>query len=74
MRNVIVVEAGSTGFNFIRDIINRNLNPIALDLKGGDVNGNSDYKELVHSSYEQIDVDFDLIYEKDTYEETLEMI
>ena len=74
MRNVIVVEAGSTGFNFIRDIINRNLNPIALDLKGGDVNGSSDYKELVHSSYEQIDVDFDLIYEKDTYEETLEMI
>lgn len=74
MRNVIVVEAGSTGVNFIRDIINRNLNPIVLDLKVGDSEAEHIYKDMVHECLESIEDDFELIFEKDTYEETLEMI
>lgn len=74
MRNVVVVEAGSTGMNFIRDIIQRNLNPVVLDLKDGSSEEESIYKEVIHSCLESIDEDFELIYEKDTYEETLEMV
>lgn len=32
------------------------------------------YQEEVKAEYELIENDFDLIYEKDTYEETLEMV
>lgn len=74
MRNVVVVEAGSTGANFVRDIIHRNLNPIVLDLNAGNYGDGSIFKELVHSCLENIDEDFEMIYEKETYEETLEMI
>lgn len=74
MRNIVVVEPSSTGFNYIRDIVNRNFNPIALDLKGFGIEDNDAYKEMVHDSYKNIDVDYELITEKDTYEETLEMV
>lgn len=60
--------------NFIRDIIQRNLNPVVLDLKDGSSEEESIYKEVIHSCLESIDEDFELIYEKDTYEETLEMV
>ena len=74
MRNIVIVEAGSTGFNFIRDIVNRNFHPIALDMKADDTEAGREYKEMVCRSYANIDVDYELIYEKDTYEETLEMV
>lgn len=74
MRNIVVVEAGSTGFNFIRDIANRNFYPIALDMKSDDTEEGKAYKEMVCGTYENIDVDYELIYEKDTYDETLEML
>ncbi len=74
MRNIVVVEPSSTGFNFIRDIVNRNYNPIALDLKVEGTEENKAYKEMVHDTYKNIDVPFELVYEKDTYEETLEML
>ena len=74
MRNIVVVEASSTGFNFIRDIVNRNFYPIVLDMKADATEEGKVYKELVYESYENIDVDYELIYEKDTYEETLEMV
>ena len=74
MRNIIIVEAGSTGFNFIRDVVNRNFHPIALDMKADDTKEGKEYKEMVCATYGNIDVDYELIYEKDTYEETLEMV
>ena len=74
MRNIVIVEAASTGINFIRDIINRNYNPIVLDLKADLTEGNKAYKELVRRTYERIEEDFEIIEEKDTYEETLEMV
>ncbi len=74
MRNVIVVEVGSTGFNYIRDIANRDLNPVILDLKYEGSEANEEYKKMVHGTRDFIDVDYELITEKDTYAETLEMV
>ncbi len=74
MRNIVIVEAGSTGFNFIRDVVNRNFHPIALDMKADDTKEGKEYKEIVHEPYANIDAEYEIIYEKDTYEETLEMV
>ena len=72
MKNIIVVDCISTGTNFIGDIINRGYNPIVLELKAaGDVES---YQSMLKSNYDEIDEKFDMIYEKDTYEETLEEV
>lgn len=75
MRNILIVEAGSTGKNLIQDIINRNYNPVALELKTSSNSKEAEaYKEILKASYDWIKSDFELVYEKDTYEETLEMV
>ena len=74
MRNIIVVECISTGTNYIEDIINRGYNPIVLELKIAETEDGEEYKRMVYENYERIDYDFDMIYEQDTYEETLEMV
>ena len=72
MRNIIVVDCISTGINFIGDIVNRGYNPIVLELKTvGDVEL---YQEMLKHYYDEINEKFDMIYEKDTYEETLEEV
>lgn len=75
MRNIIIVQCMSTGKNYVQDIIDRNCNPIVLEMKPfGDSEDALIYQEEVKREYEFIENDFDLIYEKDTYEETLEMV
>ena len=74
MRNIIIVECASTGINYIQDIINRNCNPIVLQTKNREGKTNQVYEKLVKDSFKKIDADFELIYEKDSYEETLEMV
>ena len=74
MKNIIVVECISTGTNYIEDIINRGYNPIVLELKTADTEEGEEYKRMVYENYERIEHDFEIIYEKDTYEETLEMV
>lgn len=74
MRNIVVVEAASTGYNYIRDIVNRNFNPIILDMKDDGSEESKQYKEMTYQSYAMIEEDYELITEKDTYEETLEMV
>lgn len=74
MRNIVVVECGSTGFNFIQDIVNRGYNPIALQMQLIDTEEGKLYAQFVQESLDMIDVDFDIINEKETYEETLEMV
>jgi len=65
----------STGKNYVQDIIDRNCNPMVLEMKPfGDSEDAMAYQEEVKEEYELIDNDFDLIYERDTYEETLEMV
>lgn len=75
MRNILIVENGSTGKNLIQDIITRNYNPIVLELKlQSDSEEARIYNDMVQSSYESIELDFEVVIEKDTYEETVEMV
>ena len=71
MKSIIVVDCLSTGINFIGDIVNRGYKPVVLELKSGfdDV---EIYKAQVNSFYDKIDEKFDMIFEKDSYEETLD--
>lgn len=73
MKSIIVVDCISTGINFIGDIVNRGYKPVVLELKSGfdDV---EKYKVMVNSFYDKIDEKFDMIFEKDSYEETLEEV
>ena len=74
MRNIIVVDCISTGKNFVEDIINRGYNPILLDLKVADTKDGRDFAEFVIENYKSIKHEYEMIYEMDTYEETLEMV
>lgn len=75
MRNIIIVEAISTGKNFIGDIINRGYNPIVIQSNvSGDSEEIQEYKKHVENDLNSIPYDFELLQEKDTYEETLEMV
>ncbi|MBQ2666759.1 ATP-grasp domain-containing protein [Methanobrevibacter sp.] len=73
-KNIIIVECKSTGTNFIADIINRGYNPVMLDTKYADSDIGKDYEETLRNEHSEVEYDFDLITEKDTYEETLEMV
>lgn len=70
-RNIIIVECRSTGINYIEDLINRGYNPVVLEVHYGDSEVSQQYHELSVSEYEGIKYDFDMIYEQDTYEATL---
>lgn len=74
MRNIIVVECISTGKNYIGDIVNRGYNPIVLHLKDSDTEDGKKLGQHVLEEYSRIPYDFDMIYEKDTFEETLEEV
>ena len=75
MRNIIIVQCFSTGKNYVQDIIDRNCNPVVLEIKPlGEGDAAIAYQKEIREDYELIDNEFDLIYEKDTYEETLEMV
>ena len=74
MKNIIVVECISTGKNFIEDIINRGYNPIVLHLKNSNTESGKKFGEHVLEEYKQIPYEFDMIYEKDTFEKTLEEV
>ena len=74
MRNIIVVECISTGKNYIGDIINRGYNPVVLHLKDSDTEDGKKFGEHVLEEYKLIPYEFDMIYERDTYEETLEAV
>ncbi|WP_407416216.1 ATP-grasp domain-containing protein [Methanobrevibacter sp.] len=73
MRNIIVVDARSTGLNYIGDIVNRGYNPVVLQLRFHESNKEERIEEY-NSGYASIDEKFDMIYERDTYEETLEVV
>lgn len=73
MRNIIVVDCISSGTNYIEDIVNRGYKPVILELQSGEMNL-EEYKQKMQSNYDRIGYDYDLVFEKDTYDETIEMI
>ena len=74
MDNIIIVECMSTGINYIQDIIDRNYNPIVLDMKTSDSEIGKLYEVHKKNDLDLVTSDFKRINEKDTYEETLEMV
>ena len=74
MRNIVIVECISTGINYIEDIINRGHNPVVLEPKRIDTEVGREYQKMVENEYKRIKYDFDIISEKDSYEETLAMV
>ena len=73
MRNIIVVDCISSGKNYIEDIVNRGHNPIILELQPGGANVD-EYKQKMQSNYDQIKYEYNLVFEQDTYDKTLDMI
>ena len=73
MKSIIIVDCISTGINYIGDLINRGFKPVVLELipAGEDVEA---YRAMLNKHYDEIDEEFDILYEKDTYEETLEAV
>ena len=73
MKSIIIVDCISTGINYIGDIVNRGFKPVVLELipAGEDVEA---YRAMLNSHYDNIDEKFDILYERDTYEETLEAV
>lgn len=74
MRNIVVVECMSTGKNFIEDIVNMGYNPVVMQTKVSDTEEGKKYLESIYAGFEDIKHDFELIFEQDTYEETLAMV
>ena len=74
MRNIVIVECISTGINFIEDIVNRGYNPVVMHLKAPDSEEGKHFDEFIYEEYKNIDYDFDMVFEQDTYEETLEEV
>ena len=74
MENIIIVECMSTGINFIQDIVDRNYHPIILDSKPVDNEIGRLYAHHKQEDLNLITEEYTLITEKDSYEETLEMV
>ena len=68
-RNIVIVQCYSTGFNYVQDIIDRDYNPVVLEMKAlQDNEASSAYLEEIRAGYKLIDNYFDMIYVKETYE------
>lgn len=70
MRNIIVVEAISTGYNYVEDIYRRGYNPVVLEPKAE----SEEIAESREACYKNLFRNPEIISEASTYEETLEMI
>ena len=71
MRNIIVVEAYSTGVNYIADIVNRGFSPVVLEVG---LEEDSPLFESRREGYKQIRDKYELIREQENYEATLALV
>ena len=68
MRNIIIVEASSTGYNLVEDVRRRGYNPIVLESPGEE---SADTKALRNASYALFYKQPQIIRASDDYAETL---
>ncbi len=71
MRNIVIVDVMSTGFNYVDDVVKRGYNPILLETR---VLVDSHEYAVTKELYKQIKFTPVILREKDSYEETLEEI
>ena len=70
MRNIIVVEAVSTGYNFVEDIYRRGYNPVILE----PLDSSDDIVAKRRTGYELLYRLPEIIKEADSFEETVELV
>ena len=71
MKNIVIVEAISTGVNFITDIVHRGYHPVVLELtlaEGSHIAGGR------QGIYSRTGDTFEIIKEQNSYEETLALV
>ena len=73
MGNIIIVECISTGVNYIADIKNRNHNPVVMNTRLNESGETEMYEKMRRDSLDRLE-DVEIIHEKDTYDETLQMV
>ena len=70
MRNIIIVEAVSTGYNLVEDVIRRGYHPVVLECPG-----EIEYiNHMRKGAYEMFLSKPEIIRASEQYEETLEMV
>ena len=70
MRNIVVVEAVSTGYNYIEDIYRRGYNPVEVQSK----DDSPDLRECRKAGKNNRYRDIETIVETEDYQETLEKV
>lgn len=70
MRNIIVVDAVSTGYNYVEDIIRRGYSPVVLEPH----KEATDEMEALKAAYKEMYHEPVFIQEQDSYEATLELV
>lgn len=73
-KRVVIVEALSTGFNFIQDCLDRNLEPVILEVVYAEKKAYDVILEEREEKYRKIKTPVKILQEKSTYEETFSMI
>jgi len=73
-KKVVIVEALSTGFNYIQDCIERGLEPVILEVACADKNILEFMEQLRHEKYAKLTTKVQTLREAETYEKTLEMV
>ena len=75
MRNIVIVDPASTGYNYVQDVISRGYRPVVLQSTIDEsTEEGKEFKKMIEDDIGSIEHDFEWIHEKDTYEETLEII
>lgn len=44
MRNLLIVEAASTGYNYAEDAVRRGFNPVVLEIRDDDTEGTAELR------------------------------
>ena len=70
MRNIIIVEAISTGYNLVEDVRRRGYNPVVLESPG---EASDDLKNMYKDSYSLFYSQPEIIQASENYEETFAM-
>ncbi len=74
MQKIVIVEALSTGFNYIQDCIDRGFEPVILEVAYADKNMEDFINQQRQEKYVKLKTKIQILRESDSYEKTLEMV
>lgn len=71
---VVIVEALSTGFNYVHDCLERGLEPIILEVNFPDSKTLLNFEAEREKKYRKLNTEIQIFKEKASYDETLELV